>query len=283
MLKNISISSHTVKRLIITAVLLVISLTMLFPLLWMVSASMKFEADVFSFPIQWIPERSRFIENFKEVWNAERYSFGRFYLNSLKVSVSATVLTLFVASTAAYSFSKIDFKGREILFIGYLATMMIPVQILLVPRFMISRWINLYDTHLGLILMGSFVPYAVFLFRQNMLMIPPSITESAKMDGASHIRIYAGIILPMIQPAIAIQAILKFIWTWNNYQAPLIFLQTRTKYTIQLGLKQFADDSGTLISLVMAGSVSAVIPLILIFLIGQRFIIDGISVGGVKG
>jgi len=256
---------------------------MLFPLLWMVSASMKFEADVFSFPIQWIPERSRFIENFREVWNAERYSFGRFYLNSLKVSVSATVLTLFVASTAAYSFSKIDFKGREVFFIGYLATMMIPVQILLVPRFMISRWINLYDTHLGLILMGSFVPYAVFLFRQNMLMIPPSITESAKMDGASHIRIYTGIILPMIQPAIAIQAILKFIWTWNNYQAPLIFLQTRTKYTIQLGLKQFADDSGTLISLVMAGSVSAVIPLILIFLIGQRFIIDGISVGGVKG
>ncbi len=274
---------ETVQRILITAFLLLISITMLFPLFWMISASMKYEADVFNFPIEWIPERSRMVENFSEVWNADRYNFGQFYLNSVKVSVLSTLLTLFVASTAAYAFAKINFRGRDFLFLGYIATMMIPVQIMLVPRFMISRWLGLYDTHLGLILMASFVPYAVFLFRQNMMMIPPSITESASMDGASHLYIYSSIILPMVQPVIVIQAILKFIWSWNNYQAPLIFLQTRTKYTIQLGLKQFADDSGTLISLVMAGSVSAIIPLIIIFLIGQRFIIDGISVGGVKG
>lgn len=276
-------ASLSTKRIVITGILLVISISMLFPLLWMISASMKYEADVFTFPIQWVPDEIRLVENFSEVWNAERYNFGRFYLNSVKVSVLSTVLTLFVASTAAYAFAKIRFVAREFLFLGYIATMMIPVQIMLIPRFMITRWIGIYDTHLGLILMASFVPYAVFLFRQNMLMIPPSITESATIDGANHIWIYTSIVMPMIQPVIAIQAILKFIWSWNNYQAPLIFLQTRSLYTIQLGLKQFADDSGTLVSLVMAGSVSAIIPLILIFLIGQRFIIDGISVGGVKG
>jgi multiple sugar transport system permease protein len=280
---GLRLDGEFLRRVAITAVLMLVSITMLFPLLWMISASMKFEADVFNFPIEWIPEQGRMLENFREVWNADRYNFGQFYLNSIKVSVLTTVLTLFVASTAAYAFAKLEFKQRDWLFLGYIATMMIPVQIMLVPRFMITRWVGLYDTHLGLILMGSFVPYAVFLFRQNMLMIPPSITESAKIDGASHIWIYSRIVIPMIQPVIAIQAILKFTWTWNSYQAPLIFLQTRSLYTIQLGLKQFADDSGTLISLVMAGSVSAIIPLIVIFLIGQRFVIDGIAVGGVKG
>ena len=269
-------------RIIITAVMALVALTCLSPLLWMVSASFKFESDVFSFPVQWLPERWNAVENYREVWTGTS-NFALYYWNSLKVAVLSTMLLLLTASMAAYAFTKIKFRGREILFWVYLAAMMIPMQVTLVPKFMIARWFGIYDTHFVLIVMGAFSAFAVFLLKQNMDMIPSSLTESAQIDGANHFRIYLNIIIPIIKPVLAIQGILKFVWTWNNYQMPLIFLKSKELYTIQLGLAEFADESGVYYSLVMAGSVSAILPLIIIFLIGQRYILKGITVGSVKG
>ena len=274
--------SHVVGRVVVTAVLVFLALTTLAPLLWMLSASLKVEADVFRFPVQWIPERWNAVENYSEVWAGEA-NFALYYWNSIKVAVLGTVLLLGTASLAAYAFSKMHYPGREFVFWLYIASMMIPIQVTLVPRFMIVRWLGLYDSHASLILMGAFSAYAVFLLRQNMKAIPDSLCESAQIDGAKHLQVFWHIMLPMVKPALAVQAILKFIWTWNNYQMPLIFLKSEELFTIQLGLKRFADESGTIFSLVMAGSVSAILPLLVVFILGQRYILKGITVGSVKG
>lgn len=271
-----------ITKIILTILFWAIGLTMLVPLIWMISTACKVEADVFNFPIQWIPPRWNLVENMKEVWGGE-YNFGLYYLNSIKVTLGATFLQVFVSALGAYGFSKVKFRGRDQLFLVYLATMMIPPQVTIVSQFIIMRGIGLYNTHLGLILMLAFSVYGVFLLRQSMMSIPDSLSESAKIDGAGHVTIFFRIIVPMIKPSLATLATLKFVWTWNDYQAPLVFLNTRSLYTIQLGMKQFASESGSYYSLIMAAAVSAILPLVIVFLFCQKFVVDGIATGAVKG
>ena len=206
-----------------------------------------------------------------------------YYLNSIKVTVLSTILQILVSALGAYGFTKIKWKGRDQLFLVYLATMMIPAQVMIVSRFVIMQKMDLYNTHTGIILMTMFSLYGVFLLRQAMMAIPDSLCESAKIDGAGHLRIFFQIIFPLIKPSIATLAVLKFVWTWNDYQTPLIFLSDRRLFTIQLGMKLFASESGSIYSLTMAAAVSATVPLIILFLFGQRYIIDGIASGAVKG
>lgn len=255
---------------------------MLTPLIWMISTSFKYENDVFQFPIQWIPNPSVGWENYKEVWGS-KYNFGMYYLNSIKVTVISTLLQVLVSALAAYGFTKINWRLRDKIFLLYLATMMIPPQVMIVSRFVIMKRLKLYNTHLGIILMTMVSTYGVFLLRQAMMSVPDSLCESAKIDGANHFIIFNKIILPLVKPSIATLCVLKFVWTWNDYQTPLIFLSKRELFTIQLGMKTFASESGSIYSLMMAAAVSATIPLIIIFLIGQRYIIDGMTAGAVKG
>ena len=225
--------SKKVTKVILTALFWGIGLTMLMPLMWMISTACKVEADVFNFPIQWIPPRWNFVENMKEVWGGE-YNFGLYYLNSIKVTILATFFQVFVSALGAYGFSKVDFPGRDKIFLAYLATMMIPPQVTIVSQFIIMRNIGLYNSHMGLIMMLAFSVYGVFLLRQAMMAIPESLSESAKIDGAGHLTIFFHIILPMIKPSLATLATLKFVWTWNDYQAPLVFLNSRELYTCLL-------------------------------------------------
>ena len=203
--------------------------------------------------------------------------------SALMLSVLATFFQVFVSALGAYGFSKIQFKGRDALFLAYLATMMIPPQVTIVSQFIITRQLGLYNTHAGLIAMLAFSVYGVFLLRQAMMAVPDSLSESAKIDGAGHVRIFFQIILPMVKPSLATLATLKFVWTWNDYQHPLVFLSSRELYTIQLGMKQFASESGSYYALTMAAAVSAIIPLVIVFLLCQRFVVDGIATGAVKG
>ena len=189
-----------VSKIIATVFLSLIALTMALPLLWMISTSFKFETDVFKFPVEWIPSRFNIIANYREVWTG-RYSFALFYFNSIKITVLTTLLQLIVSTMGAYAFSKIKFKFRDALFLVYLSMMMIPDQVTIVPKFMIFRWTNLFDTHLGLILLGSFSIYGMFLLKQFMLSIPDALSESAKIDGAGHGRIFLLIIVPITKPA----------------------------------------------------------------------------------
>ncbi|WP_338325833.1 carbohydrate ABC transporter permease [Paenibacillus luteus] len=265
-----------------TLLLGLFTITMLFPLLWMLSASFKYEVDVFNFPIEWIPPRWNAWNNYKEVWSSN-YDFPLYYLNSIKVSVIVTVTQLLIATMGAFAFAKLNFKFKQGLFALFLATMMIPDQVTIVPKFMLLTWLGLIDTHGGLVLILLFSVYGVFLLRQYMMSIPDSLIEAAKIDGAGYTRIFIQIVIPISKPAIATLAILRFIWTWDDYQNPLIFLNSKELFTLQLGMSQFASQSGTYYSLLMAAAVCAVVPLLLVFIAGQKFIVEGITSGAVKG
>lgn len=269
-------------KIVFTVLLYIMGITMLVPLLWMIVTSFKPENEVFDFPIKWIPKTFVGLDNYKEVWG-KRYNFGLYYYNSLKITIISTFFQILVSAMGAYGFTKIKWRGRNTLFLLYLATMMIPPQVLIVSRFAIMQKVGLYNTHLGVILMLIFSTYGVFLLRQAMMGIPDSLCESAKIDGAGHWTIFFKIVMPLIKPSIATLAILKFVWTWNDYQTGLIFLSNRALYTIQLGMQRFSTETGVLYSLVMAAAVSAIIPLIITFIFGQRYIIDGIASGAVKG
>lgn len=269
-------------KILFTVILFAMGITMLLPLIWMISTSLKAENEVFDFPINWIPKTFMGLENYKEVWGAQ-YNFGMYYLNSIKITVISTFFQILVSAMGAYGFTKIKWKGRDTVFLAYLATMMIPPQVMIISRFAIMQKAGLYNTHMGVILMLIFSTYGVFLLRQAMMGIPDSLCESAKIDGASHITIFSRIVLPLITPSIATLAVLKFVWTWNDYQTPLVFLNNRSLFTIQLGMKMFATEMGSIYSLMMAAAVSAIVPLILVFILGQRYIIDGIASGAVKG
>ena len=272
----------SVSKIILTIIFWAIGITMLLPLVWMISTACKVEADVFNFPIEWIPTRWNLVNNMKEVWGT-KYNFGMYYWNSIKVTIAATVLQVFVSTLGAYGFSKVQWKGRDQVFMLYLATMMIPPQVTVVSQFIIMREIGLYNSHLGIILLLAFSVYGVFLLRQAMMAVPNSLSESATIDGAGHWTIYSQIILPLVKPTMATLATLKFVWTWNDYQTPLVFLNSRNLYTIQLGMKQFASESGSYYSLIMAAAVSSILPLVIVFLFCQSFVVEGIAAGAVKG
>jgi len=269
-------------KLLNTVVLGLFTVSMLFPLLWMLSASFKLELDVFNYPIQWIPPRWNAVNNYMQIWSS-RYSFPLFYWNTFKIAGSVTVIQLLIASMGAFAFAKLNFKFKNALFALFIATMMIPDQVTIVPRFMLLTWLHLIDTHSGLVLLLAFSVYGIFLLRQYMMSIPDSLIEAAKIDGAGYTRIFLRIILPLSKPVLATLAILRFIWTWDDYMNPLIFLNSKELFTIQLGMAQFASQTGTYYSLLMAAAVCAMLPLLVIFVFGQRFIIDGIATGAVKG
>jgi len=269
-------------RIVATALMAIAGIAFALPFAWMLSASVKPEIDVFKYPIEWIPKRWMAYDNYREVWFGE-YPFVTYYWNTIKVTVLTTIVSVLVSSMAAYGFSHVRFKGRNALFVVVLMTFMIPSASILVPQFLVFKWLKLFDTHLGLILLGSFSALGTFMLRQFFLGIHKDYLDAGRMDGAGHARLFASIALPLVQPAVATYAILRFIWTWNDYANPLVFLRSDALSTIQLGIQKFASESGVFYSLIMAGTVSAILPLILIFVVGQKQVIEGIALGGVKG
>jgi multiple sugar transport system permease protein len=274
--------TYNFKKIILTLFMMILGVALSLPFLWMISASFKPEIDVFKYPIEWIPKHWQIYKNYHEVWFGD-HPFATYYWNTIKVSVLTTLLSLTVSSMAAYAFSHLNFKGKNILFFIVLMTFMIPMSSIIVPQFMIFKWLHLFDSHLGLILVGSFSALGTFMLRQFFLGIHKEYLEAAKIDGAGQFRMFTLIALPLVRPALATYAILRFIWTWNDYANPLIFIRSEHLETIQIGIQKFASESGVYYSLIMAGTVSAILPLIVIFIFGQKQVIDGIALGGVKG
>jgi multiple sugar transport system permease protein len=269
-------------RIIYTIIIGAVAATMVLPFIWMISTSFKIEMEVFNFPIEWIPKTLN-LKNYDNAWNS-RFSFPLYYLNTVKVSILTTLLQVSVSSLAAYAFAKIKFVHSKKLFLIYLATLMIPAQVTLIPSFIILKSLRLINTHMGIILISSFSIYGVFLLRQFMRTVPDEMSEAAFIDGANHLQIFVRIILPMVKPAVATLAMLKFIWTWNDYQNPLIFLSSEKLFTLQLGMRAFSStEYGNQFALMMAAAVMAIFPLMIVFLFFQRYVIEGISIGAVKG
>lgn len=280
--KDFRLSKMNIAKILVTIVLFTIGLIMILPFIWMISTSMKYEVDVFTFPIQWIPTKFRILENYKEVWFGDA-PFTLYYFNSIKVTLITSFLSLLISSMAAFAFSKLKFPGRDQIFILIIATMIIPDQVTLIPRFLYFKWLHLFDTHFCLIVSMLFSQSSIFFITQFMKSIPGELSDSAKVDGAGTFRTFWNIMLPLSKPAIATMAIVKFIWSWNDYQNVLIFITNAKLFTIQIGVRMFTDRYGSFYSLIMAASVSAIIPLFLVFALGQKHIIEGLTAGSVKG
>jgi len=265
-----------------TLLFLLLSIVFLIPLIWMLSASAKLEQDVLTFPIQWIPNTWNFAANFQQVWFGD-VAFSLFYFNSLKLAAITTIVTLFFSSLAGYAFAKLRFRGKSPAFALLLMFLIIPEQSTLVPRYLLIKWLGLYNTHESLILMTMFSIYFTFLMRQFMMGIHNDFLEAAKIDGAGFFYTFYKIILPLSRPILATVGIIKFIWTWNDYQNPLIFLYSKELFTIPLGIQFFREEFSSNISVQMMASVSAIVPLLIVFVLLQKHVIKGIALGGVKG
>ena len=268
-------------KIILTILMLFLGIIMIIPFFWMISASLKTELGVFSYPIKWIPDKMQF-SNYTKIWLNEAYPFYKFYINSLFVSIITVIGMLFVSSTAAYAFARLEFKGKNVLFLMFLATLMIPQHVTLIPRFILFKWLGLYDTLWSLIFSGIFNVIGIFLLRQFFVGIPKELSDAAKIDGASHFQIYFRIILPLAKPALLSLVILTFVWSWNDYINPLVFITSKEFYTIPLGLQAYLDMDLPKYSLVMAGAASAILPLIIVFIITQKYFITGIVTSGLK-
>lgn len=268
---------------VIKSVLLWLFATLfLLPFAWMLSSSLKRNLDVFAIPVRWIPDPVQW-SNYVQVWVGDSASMAVFFANSLTVSGIGVVGDLFTSSMAGYAFARLSFAGRDKVFGLYLATAIVPTQLLLIPRFMFFRQLGLYDTLWALILPGIFTVFGTFLVRQAFVAVPAEFGEAARIDGAGEWRVFFSVYLPLIRPTLAALAIISFVGSWNDYETPLIMLSDRNLYTVPLGLTRFVDaDGGLSAGLAMAGSVSSVIPIMIIFLIFQRQFVAALASSGLK-
>ena len=266
--------------LLIYALLIAIAFITLLPFAWMLSASLKLDKDVFRFPIEWIPEDPQW-SNYKTIWT--RIPFLTFFANTLKLTVIITFLQLATSSFAAYAFAKLEFKGRDFLFLAYLGSIAIPWQVYMIPQFILMRELELVDNHLSLILLQAFTAFGVFLMRQFFISVPNEILDAARIDGMSEWGIYFRIMLPLSKPALATLTIFSAVFVWNDFMGPLIYLYSESRKTIQLGLRMFIQQYSTDYHLIMAASLVSLIPVIVLFLAFQRFFVEGIGTTGIKG
>lgn len=274
-------------RIVIVLLLVAIALYTLLPFVWMVSASFKSEKDVMSVPIKWIPDTFR-LDNFKRVLNIDtksttNYHFMLAYWNSIKVSVISTLCSVSSAALAGYAFAKLRFRGSKLLFMIYLAQLMVPTQLTLIPRFLIFSAVDLNNTHWSLILPKVVSVSSTFLVRQAFVSTPSELREAAKIDGAGEFRIWWSIMLPLVKPTLAAVATVDFLASWNDYLDPLVFLSDWEKRTLPLALNQFIGTEVTQYNLIMAACCLTVIPVFAVFLCGQKFFLKGLTVGAVKG
>ncbi|OQO81043.1 sugar ABC transporter permease [Enterococcus gallinarum] len=256
------------------------SFLMVFPFLWTIGSSLKNMTQIFALPPVWFPNPIVW-QNYLD--SLQAMPFGRAYWNSFYITIIVVVSQLFTGSMAAYAFAKLRFKGSEVLFLLFLATMMIPKQVTMIPLYLIMDKLDWLNTHLPLIIPGAlFNAFAVFLLRQFIRGIPKELEEAAVMDGASIPRIYWSVILPLIKPALAAMTIFIFMGTYNNFMDALIYLSTPEKFTVPLLLNNFKGLYVTNWSYMMAGATISVIPIILVYLFAQRYIIEGITLTGIK-
>ena len=263
-MKTRSASKHRrINRVLIYTLLIAITALMIVPFLWMLSASIKSKTEVFQMtPFRWIPEIPRW-ENYREI--------------------VVTFLQLLTSSFAAYAFAKLNFKHKNTLFLGYIATIAMPWQVYMVPQFIMMRKMGLNDTLLAMICLQAFSAFGVFMMKQFYMGIPDSLCEAARIDGMSEYRIYRSIMLPLSKPALSTLTIFTFVNTWNDYLGPLIYLKTESKKTIQLGLKMFVGQYSAEYGLIMAGSVITLIPVLIVFLCLQKYFVEGVASTGLKG
>ena len=271
---------NPVVRALLYVLLIVLTVITLLPLVWMLSASLKLDSEVFTIPIKWIPETFHW-DNYLRVW--QKIPFGLFTFNSAKLTVIITIIQVFTCSFAAYGFTKCHFRGRDTLFLCYVATIAIPWQIYMLPQYSMMQKFGLVDTHLGYIMLQAFAAFGVFLLRQFYQGIPNELLEAARIDGLSEYGIYGRIVLPLSKPALTTLTIFTFVTVWNDFMGPMIYFNSESNKTIPLGIRMFLGQYSTSYELIMAASVLSLIPIFLLYVPCQRFFVQGIATSGLKG
>lgn len=268
---------------IIFLILLVGAVFMIAPLAWMLTTSFKTKEAVFALPPEWIPN-PLVLKTYKEIWEKGPLLSG--ISNSLIVAVTVTVIGAFTSSLAAFAFSKLRFPRKNLIFLALLGSVMIPYPVVMIPQFIMFSQIGWVDTLLPLIVPGLFGNiFMIFFLRQYLMSVPDAIIEAAKIDGTSYFGLFSRIVFPLMTPAVAAQIILWFMGIWNDYLAPVIYLNSPNKQTLQLVIANFNSTYAiqTDYPLIMAASMVALLPMLIVFLVFQRRIIESVAISGVKG
>lgn len=273
--------NNLIKKFFLYLILLIITAAMLIPFIWMLSASIKTDREVFQMtPFVLIPETPRW-SNYVDIWT--KIPFGHVREEHRVPHNRGDRLTAFDKQLCAYSFAKLEFKHKNVLFMAYIATIAMPWQVYMVPQFIMMRKMGLNDKLLAMICLQAFSAFGVFMMRQFYDGIPNELCEAARVDGMSEYKIYSHIMLPLSKPALSTLTIFTFVATWNDYLGPLIYLKSQEKKTIQLGLKMFIGQYSSQYGLIMAGSVLSLIPVLIVFICLQRYFVEGIASTGLKG
>ncbi len=269
-----------VRKIVYAVLLTAVCLLVLVPFVWMISSSLKHDNQVFTVPTQWVP-REFVWSNYTDIWT--RIPMLTYLGNSAFLALTISFLQILTGSFAAYGFAKLRFPGRDWLFLAYLATIAVPWQAYMIPQYLIMENLGLVNTHLSIILLQAFGAFGVFLMRQYYQSIPDELIEAARIDGLSEYRIWWRIMLPLSRPAIASLGLLTFVATWNDYMGPFIYFTSNELWTVQLGLRSFVGQFDAAYAMIMTGSVISILPVVLVFLLGQRQFIQGIATSGLKG
>jgi len=270
---------HTIKSIFLHLIVYFGAFLTVAPFLWMVLTSFKGLNEILTYPPTWLPKSFKF-ENYANAFQAA--SFGRFYFNTLLVALLCTLGQLVTCSTAAFAFARLKFWGRDFLFLIFLGTMMIPGQVTMIPTFIILYRLGWIDTYAALIVPGLASAFGTFLLRQFFLAIPRDLEDAAYIDGCSRFGVLWRIILPLSKPALATLAIFTFMYFFNDFLWPLIVVNSEQMRTVQLGLAIFRDRYITQWDLLMAGSVTSTLPLLIVFFFAQKYFIKGITLSGLK-
>ncbi len=262
------------------AVSIVLAVIALIPFLWMISTSLKSRGALMSIPIEWIPAEPT-LDGYAKVFS--RFPFLRTIGNSLLISVAYTLITLISASMAAFAFAKLRFRGSGAILSVYIATMMIPTQVTMIPLFVVMNRLGLIDSYASVILPSMFKPFAVFLLVQQMKTIPNDYIDAARIDGAGLFQTYRKVALPLCIPTLATLAVTTFMESWNDYLWPLLMLTDRNKMTLPIALSTLNGQYSTEYNVLMAGSLISMIPIIIIYIAAQKQFKSGLMAGGIKG
>lgn len=270
------------KRMLVHCVLIVLGAAMVVPFLWMISTSLKGYHEIFRYPPTWLPDRPQW-SNYLAVWKLA--PFGRFYLNSLLVGILTTGGQVITGVLAAYAFARLDFWGRDRVFMLFLATLMVPTQVTLIPTYIVMSKIGWINTYQGLIVPFLSTAFSVFLLRQFFLTVPPELEEAAIVDGCGKLRFIFTILMPLAKPAIASVALFGFLGSWNSYLWPLIVINSNNMRTLPIGLRYFVSQQGggSEWHYLMAASLIVMLPVLLVFFFAQKQFIEGIASTGIKG
>ncbi|HCD45131.1 MAG TPA: carbohydrate ABC transporter permease [Lachnoclostridium sp.] len=269
-------------KIALTIFILLIGLASNFPFLFMISSSFKVSGEVMKFPWHLIPENPTLM-NFQALLTNGIYNFQKWYFNTVVMTALTIVIKIFFVSFTAYGFARIKFKGKDAIFLILLSAMMIPSDIMILPRYMIFKNLHILDTMWSLILPSCVDVYFVFLLRQSFVSIPDSLSEAAKIDGCGHLRIYWQIIFPLAKPAIATMALFSFTWSWNDYMGPYLYISTMDKQMLSVGVKLFSSGLIQDYGSQMAAATAVLLPILVAFLFCQKFFIEGVASSGVKG